>query len=177
VLGADEGGFAGEIVAAGEEGRDPGQCGVAVEAEDAADAGGEDVGVFAVAAGGAELGAETEEEGGGVGADLFYSSSAIEADGEIEVVEERGEVAEQDGRGEIAALDEGEGAGAAEGAGGVGGAAPGGFELVVAEAGEEERGVLVLECGKGAGELVLGPALGVDFGSVGGRHEAREGFG
>jgi hypothetical protein len=177
VLGEDEGCFTGEVVAAAQEGGDPGQRGVAVEAEDAADAGGEQVGVFAVAAGGAELGAEAKEEGGGVGTDLLDGAGGVDADGEVGVVEEGCEVAEEDGRGEVAALDQGECAGAAEGSGGVGGASPGGFELEVFQAGEEEGGVLILESGKGTGELVLGPALGVGFDGVSGRHEALEGFG
>jgi hypothetical protein len=169
VLGENEGGLGGEVVGVREEGGGPGEGGFAVEAEDAADAGAEELRFI-----GTELGAEAEEEGSRVGADLLDGAGGVDADGEVFIGEERCEMAEEDGRREIAALDEGECAGAAERAGGVGAAAPSGFELMVVEAGEEDVEGLVLEGGEGAGELVFGPALGVGLDGVGGGMKRRK---
>ena len=169
----------GKVVFGGEEGGGPGEGAGAVEAEDAADAGAEEFWFVCEFRVEGEVGAEAKEEGGVVGADLLQCPGAVDADGEVFVAEERGEVTEDVDGGEIAALHEGEGAGAAEGAGGVVGFAEAGFQLVMAEAGEEERGGLVLEGGEGAGEFEFGPALGVGFDGVGSERweEAGEGPG
>src|SRR6185312_14906027 len=77
-------------------------------------------------------------------------------------------------RGKLAALHEREGACAAERAGGVGRSSPGGFVLVMVDAGEEELRFLGFEGSESFGEVVLGPALGVGLHRIGGWHEARE---
>ncbi len=170
-VGDGEGGFGtGFIGGFGiEETGGPGEGCRAFEVEDARVTGAEELG-----GSGGELGAELEEEGGGIGADLFDGAGGVDLDGEVDVGEERGEEVEDLVRRHASAGDEGEGGLAAKRAGGVGLAAPGGFELVVLDAGEEGFGFLVVKGGEGFDEGVFRPALGVGGGRI--LHKAGKGL-
>ena len=90
-LGDREGGLSGGVVGCQgmEEAGGPRDGGGAVQAQDARIASAKEFG-FA----GPELGAEAEQESGGVGADLLDGASGVDLDGELFVGEEWGEVGE-----------------------------------------------------------------------------------
>ena len=169
-LGDGDGGLGCCVVFGWQEPGCPRDSAGAFEAEDTAIAGSEEFG-FATG----EFGAETQEEHGSVGADLFDGASCVDLDGEFLVGEQFGEDGEETNAVEIPALDEGEGTCTAEGAGGVGGASPDGFKLDVPHALQEELFLLIFEGSESFGGVVFGPALGVGFDGV--LQESAEGGG
>ncbi len=164
MFGEEIGGLGGEVVFPAEEGGDPGQSVRTFEAQNTADAGAKYFGFI-----GGQLGAEAQQKGRALCADLFDCAGGVYTYGHLLVAKQRGQVAEYIGGREITALHERKGAGPAERAGGVGGASPDGFQLNVSQPREKGSRGLILEGGEGAREFLFRPALGIGFDGVAGR--------